>query len=132
MKDSEYNEELIERYEDRLKETKEKRDDGEKPKKNETSFSNQIKGLNDKLKELRSRDKKGKGTKTREEKRKEYQKNLKIIDDVLKKPRKQKSNQMDRNDPTGIDVRDGGAMQKTYGMKEGGFTKRGGMYKKGY
>ncbi len=26
----------------------------------------------------------------------------------------------------------GGAMQKTYGMREGGFTKRGGMYKKGY
>tara|TARA_R100001443_G_scaffold53597_1_gene65203 strand:+ start:374 stop:616 length:243 start_codon:yes stop_codon:yes gene_type:complete len=26
----------------------------------------------------------------------------------------------------------GGTMQKTYGMREGGFTKRGGMYKKGY
>ena len=26
----------------------------------------------------------------------------------------------------------GGILNKTYGMKEGGFTKRGGMYKKGY
>tara|TARA_B100000085_G_C18352489_1_gene434931 strand:+ start:184 stop:468 length:285 start_codon:yes stop_codon:yes gene_type:complete len=26
----------------------------------------------------------------------------------------------------------GGILNRTYGMKEGGFTKRGGMYKKGY
>lgn len=26
----------------------------------------------------------------------------------------------------------GGILNKSYGMKEGGFTKRGGMYKKGY
>ena len=26
----------------------------------------------------------------------------------------------------------GGAVTKKYGMREGGFTKRGGMYKKGY
>ena len=26
----------------------------------------------------------------------------------------------------------GGILNKTYGMKEGGFTKKGGMYKKGY
>ena len=26
----------------------------------------------------------------------------------------------------------GGILNKTYGMKEGGFTKRGGMYKKGH
>ena len=26
----------------------------------------------------------------------------------------------------------GGAVKKKYGMREGGFTKRGGMYKKGY
>ena len=65
MKDSEYNKVLIERYEDRLKETKEKKAEGKKPKKNETSFSNQIKGLNDKLKELRSRDKENEGTETR-------------------------------------------------------------------
>ena len=29
-------------------------------------------------------------------------------------------------------VRKGGAVAKKYGMREGGFTKRGGMYKKGY
>ena len=27
---------------------------------------------------------------------------------------------------------EGGAVKKKYGMREGGFTKRGGMYKKGY
>ena len=26
----------------------------------------------------------------------------------------------------------GGILNRTYGMKEGGFTKKGGMYKKGY
>tara|TARA_R100000951_G_scaffold43431_2_gene36570 strand:- start:14037 stop:14357 length:321 start_codon:yes stop_codon:yes gene_type:complete len=54
------------------------------------------------------------------------------LGEPTKRKPKNKPNQQDRNDPTGIDVRDGGAMQKTYGMKEGGFTKRGGMYKKGY
>ena len=29
-------------------------------------------------------------------------------------------------------LRKGGAVSKKYGMREGGFTKRGGMYKKGY
>ena len=31
-----------------------------------------------------------------------------------------------------MNLRKGGAVAKKYGMKEGGFTKRGGMYKKGY
>ena len=56
---SEYNKKLIKRYEDRLKETKKKRDKGEKPKKNEVSFAQQIKGLNDKIKELKAKNKKG-------------------------------------------------------------------------
>jgi hypothetical protein len=86
----------------------------------------------------------------------EYQKTLERIDNMLKnmdkakelrgesrrrkrqlgepaeKKPKNKPNQQDRNDPTGIEVRDGGAIKKTYSMREGGFTKRGGMYKKGY
>jgi len=31
-----------------------------------------------------------------------------------------------------MNFRKGGAVKKKYGMREGGFTKRGGMYKKGY
>ena len=31
-----------------------------------------------------------------------------------------------------MNLRKGGAVAKKYGMREGGFTKRGGMYKKGY
>ena len=31
-----------------------------------------------------------------------------------------------------MNLRKGGAVTKKYGMREGGFTKRGGMYKKGY
>tara|TARA_R100001163_G_scaffold30440_1_gene24024 strand:+ start:449 stop:1168 length:720 start_codon:yes stop_codon:yes gene_type:complete len=65
---SEYNKTLIKRYKDRLKETKKKRDKGEKPKKNEVSFAQQIKGLNDKIKELEAKNKKV-GTALRKEKR---------------------------------------------------------------
>ena len=46
--------------------------------------------------------------KTRKEIEKEYQESLKRIDEYLKKPRKRKSNQMDRSNPRGIDIKDGG------------------------
>ena len=65
---SEYNKTLLKRYKDRLKETKKKRDKGEKPKKNEVSFAQQIKGLNDKIKELEAKNKKV-GTALRKENR---------------------------------------------------------------
>ena len=47
-----------------------------------------------------------------------------------------KSNQEDSMDPDFNqkyhNLNKGGAVKKKYGMREGGFTKRGGMYKKGY
>jgi len=67
---SEYNKTLLKRYKDRLKETKKKKDKGEKPKKNEVSFAKQIKGLNDKIKELEAKNKKGSALGVRQDSRK--------------------------------------------------------------
>ena len=59
--------------------------------------------------------------KTREEIEKEYQESLKRIDEYLKKPRKRKSNQMDRSNPRGIDVKNGGLVLRV--------TRKGPLYK---
>ena len=39
---------------------------------------------------------------------------------------------MNEEDEKEMGMNKGGAVKKKYGMREGGFTKRGGMYKKGY
>ena len=91
--------------------------------------------------------------KTRKEIEKEFRESLKRmgilekmdrateLDDESRRRRRQLGEPTEkklRNKPTGTqykhwqDVRDGGAITKKYGMREGGFTKRGGMYKKGY
>jgi len=59
--------------------------------------------------------------KSKEERKKEYQEDLKKIDEYLKKPRKQKSNQMDRSNPRGIDVKNGGLVLRV--------TRKGPLYK---
>jgi len=43
-----------------------------------------------------------------------------------------KTRMMNEKDEEEMNFRKGGAVKKKYGMREGGFTKRGGMYKKGY
>ena len=250
---SEYNKKLIKRYEDRLKETKKKRDKGEKPKKNEVSFAQQIKGLNDKIKELKAKNKKGSALGIRQdpkktriggqtiEKRKKDKKEKETIDTGIgslsgvstarlkakqltdkqkgggdsrtnrkkelppissanlgpqpkpktvkeipepkalkstakpgpaelasEKPKAKtkdttidksagskkeegigtriaralgdkrseeemiRTRKMNEEDEEEMNFRKGGAVKKKYGMREGGFTKRGGMYKKGY
>ena len=40
--------------------------------------------------------------------------------------------EMNEKDEEEMGRNKGGAIKKTYGMRAGGFTKRGGMYKKGY
>ena len=59
--------------------------------------------------------------KSKEEIEKEYQEDLKKIDEYLKKPRKRKSNQMDRSNPRGIDVKNGGLVLRV--------TRKGPLYK---
>jgi len=54
---------------------------------------------------------------------KSTKKNNEILQELNKKIRKEKDKPK---------MFKGGILNKTYGMKEGGFTKRGGMYKKGY
>ena len=48
---------LIKTYEDRLKKTKKKKEEGKKPKKDEASFAQQIKGLNNEIKQLKAENK---------------------------------------------------------------------------
>ena len=43
-----------------------------------------------------------------------------------------RTRKMNEEDEEEMNFRKGGAVKKKYGMREGGFTKRGGMYKKGY
>lgn len=43
-----------------------------------------------------------------------------------------KTRMMNEEDEKEMGMNKGGAVKKKYGMREGGFTKRGGMYKKGY
>jgi len=43
-----------------------------------------------------------------------------------------RTRKMNEKDEEEMNFRKGGAVKKKYGMREGGFTKRGGMYKKGY
>ena len=40
--------------------------------------------------------------------------------------------EMNEKDEEEMGRNKGGAIKKNYGMRAGGFTKRGGMYKKGY
>ena len=43
-----------------------------------------------------------------------------------------RTRKMNEEDEKEMGMNKGGAVKKKYGMREGGFTKRGGMYKKGY
>jgi hypothetical protein len=43
-----------------------------------------------------------------------------------------RTRKMNEENEEEMNFRKGGAVKKKYGMREGGFTKRGGMYKKGY
>jgi|TARA_R110000824_G_scaffold8243_1_gene37265 hypothetical protein len=58
---------------------------------------------------------------------------------AMEQGRRRSGRMMSDSTTKGMDLEDdpmrnnkGGAIKKTYGMKAGGFTKRGGMYKKGY
>jgi hypothetical protein len=214
---------LIKTYEDRLKKTKKKRDDGEKPPKGEASYAQQIKGLNNELKQLKAENKKvataktgissldgeknalkrmnaklrtnlqtGEGRTKKEgvppvsyanrglqpkprtvkeipepkalkstakpgpaelasEKPKEKAKDTTIdksaatkeegigariarkLGDKRSEEEMIKTRKMNEEDEKEMGMNKGGmAGKKVYGMREGGFTKRGGMYKKGY
>jgi len=214
---------LIKTYEDRLKKTKKKRDDGKKPTKGEASFAQQIKGLNNELKQLKAENKKvdtantgisslageknavkrmnaklrtnlqtGKSRTKKEgvppvsyathgrqpkprtvkeisepkalkstakpgpaelasEKSKEKAKDTTIdksaatkeegigariarkLGDKRSEEEMIKTRKMNEEDEKEMGMNKGGmAGKKVYGMREGGFTKRGGMYKKGY
>jgi hypothetical protein len=215
---------LIKTYEDRLKKTKKKRDDGEKPPKGEASYAQQIKGLNNEIKQLKAENKKvataktgissldgeknavkrmnaklrtnlqtGEGRTKKEgvppvsyanrgpqpeprtvkemkatplqskstakpgpgemsnEKSKEKVKDTTIdksaatkeegigariarkLGDKRSEEEMIKTRKMNEEDEKEMGMNKGGmAGKKVYGMREGGFTKRGGMYKKGY
>lgn len=215
---------LIKTYEDRLKKTKKKRDDGEKPPKGEASYAQQIKGLNNELKQLKAENKKVDTAKTgissldgeenalkrmnaklrtnlqtgksrtnkkegvppvsyanrglqpkprtvkeipepkalkstakpgpgemSNEKSKEKAKDTTIdksaatkeegigariarkLGDKRSEEEMIKTRKMNEEDEKEMGMNKGGmAGKKVYGMREGGFTKRGGMYKKGY
>ena len=214
---------LIKTYEDRLKKTKKKRDDGEKPPKGEASYAQQIKGLNNEIKQLKAENKKvataktgisslegeknalnrtnaklrtnlqtGEGRTKKEgvppvsyanrgpqpeprtvkeisepkalkstakpgpaelasEKPKEKAKDTTIdksaatkeegigariarkLGDKRSEEEMIKTRKMNEEDEKEMGMNKGGmAGKKVYGMREGGFTKRGGMYKKGY
>ena len=58
---------------------------------------------------------------------------------AMEQGRRRSGRMMSDSTTKGMDLEDdpmrnnkGGAIKKTYGMRAGGFTKRGGMYKKGY
>jgi hypothetical protein len=214
---------LIKTYEDRLKKTKKKRDDGKKLPKGEASYAQQIKGLNNELKQLKAENKKvataktgissldgeknavkrmnaklrtnlqtGEGRTKKEgvppvsyanrglqpkprtvkeipepkalkstakpgpaelasEKPKEKAKDTTIdksaatkeegigariarkLGDKRSEEEMIKTRKMNEEDEKEMGMNKGGmAGKKVYGMREGGFTKRGGMYKKGY
>jgi hypothetical protein len=214
---------LIKTYEDRLKKTKKKRDDGKKLTKGEASYAQQIKGLNNELKQLKAENKKvdtaktgissldgeknavkrmnaklrtnlqtGEGRTKKEgvppvsyanrglqpkprtvkeipepkalkstakpgpaelasEKPKEKAKDTTIdksaatkeegigariarkLGDKRSEEEMIKTRKMNEEDEKEMGMNKGGmAGKKVYGMREGGFTKRGGMYKKGY
>ena len=214
---------LIKTYEDRLKKTKKKRDDGKKLTKGEASYAQQIKGLNNELKQLKAENKKvataktgisslegeknalnrtnaklrtnlqtGEGRTKKEgvppvsyanrglqpkprtvkeipepkalkstakpgpaelasEKPKEKAKDTTIdksaatkeegigariarkLSDKRSEEEMIKTRKMNEEDEKEMGMNKGGmAGKKVYGMREGGFTKRGGMYKKGY
>ena len=214
---------LIKTYEDRLKKTKKKRDDGEKPPKGDASFAQQIKVFNNELKQLKAENKKvdtaktgissldgeknalkrmnaklrtnlqtGEGRTKKEgvppvsyanrglqpkprtvkeipepkalkstakpgpaelasEKPKEKAKDTTIdksaatkeegigariarkLGDKRSEEEMIKTRKMNEEDEKEMGMNKGGmAGKKVYGMREGGFTKRGGMYKKGY
>ena len=209
---------LIKTYEDRLKKTKKKRDDGKKLTKGEASYAQQIKGLNNELKQLKVATAKtgisslkgeknalnrtnaklrtnlqtGEGRTKKEgvppvsyanrglqpkprtvkeipepkalkstakpgpaelasEKPKEKAKDTTIdksaatkeegigariarkLSDKRSEEEMIKTRKMNEEDEKEMGMNKGGmAGKKVYGMREGGFTKRGGMYKKGY
>ena len=71
---------------------------------------------------------------TKEEQKKEEEHNLNFGARYLGLPikNKEKEEKKQKETKSKIGMFKGGILNKTYGMKEGGFTKRGGMYKKGY
>ena len=117
------NKRLIETFENRLKETKKKRDEGKKSTEGEASFAQQIKGLNKEIKELKAENKKeGIGAQI-----------ARKLGDQRSEEEMIKTREMNEEDEKEMGMNKGGmAGKKVYGMREGGFTKRGGMYKKGY
>ena len=56
----------------------------------------------------------------------------KAMGDKRSKKEMVRDREMNEKDEEEMGRNKGGAIKKTYGMRAGGFTKRGGMYKKGY